>query len=116
MFAIKLLLSPFSFKLDTQASPGALPHPGYGQQEDLPHNADILCIKSITGLFPCPFDYTKFINCKNGNTAIQNCVPNTAFSISKGYCESLDDIRKTDHVMYIVSQVSYEYCKYMFVL
>lgn len=82
------------------------------QYEDLPHTSDILCPKGITGLFTYPFDYTKFINCKNGNTAIQNCVPGTAFSISKGYCESLDDIEQIDHVIYIVSQVSYEYCKY----
>ncbi|KAM7357569.1 uncharacterized protein ACRADG_002858 isoform 2-T2 [Cochliomyia hominivorax] len=94
---------------DTQAVPSLSPTNIQPQHEDLPHTADILCPKAITGLFPYPFDYTKFINCKNGNTAIQNCVPNTAFSISKGYCESLDDIEQSDHVIYIVSQVSYEY-------
>ncbi|KAM7357570.1 uncharacterized protein ACRADG_002858 isoform 3-T3 [Cochliomyia hominivorax] len=95
--------------IHTQAVPSLSPTNIQPQHEDLPHTADILCPKAITGLFPYPFDYTKFINCKNGNTAIQNCVPNTAFSISKGYCESLDDIEQSDHVIYIVSQVSYEY-------
>ncbi|XP_065361312.1 uncharacterized protein LOC135954976 isoform X3 [Calliphora vicina] len=94
----------------TQAKPPPSSTPTNNQQhEDLPHTADILCPGGITGLFPYPFDYTKFINCKNGNTAIQNCVSGTAFSISKGYCESLDDIQQSDHVIYIVSQVSYEY-------
>ncbi|XP_061402940.1 uncharacterized protein LOC133338851 [Musca vetustissima] len=82
-----------------------------GGHNDLPHTSDILCLNSITGLFPYPFDYTKFINCKNGNTAIQNCVQGTAFSISKGYCESLDQIQKIDHVLSIVSEVSYEYAQ-----
>ncbi|XP_037817731.1 uncharacterized protein LOC119607724 isoform X1 [Lucilia sericata] len=94
----------------TQATPPQPNPPTNNQQhEDLPHTADILCPNGITGLFAYPFDYTKFINCKNGNTAIQNCVPGTAFSISKGYCESLEDIQQSDHVIYIVSQVSYEY-------
>ncbi|XP_046806928.1 uncharacterized protein LOC111683246 isoform X3 [Lucilia cuprina] len=94
----------------TQATPSQPSLPANNQQhEDLPHTADILCPNGITGLFAYPFDYTKFINCKNGNTAIQNCVPGTAFSISKGYCESLEDIQQSDHVIYIVSQVSYEY-------
>ncbi|XP_005178873.1 uncharacterized protein LOC101896627 isoform X4 [Musca domestica] len=82
-----------------------------GGPNDLPHTSDILCLNGITGLFPYPFDYTKFINCKNGNTAIQNCVQGTAFSISKGYCESLEQIQKIDHVLYIVSEVSYEYAQ-----
>ncbi|XP_065361311.1 uncharacterized protein LOC135954976 isoform X2 [Calliphora vicina] len=99
-----------SYRQDTQAKPPPSSTPTNNQQhEDLPHTADILCPGGITGLFPYPFDYTKFINCKNGNTAIQNCVSGTAFSISKGYCESLDDIQQSDHVIYIVSQVSYEY-------
>ncbi|XP_059216986.1 uncharacterized protein LOC106092183 isoform X3 [Stomoxys calcitrans] len=93
---------------DTQHSTSTSSSSAAGHN-DLPHNADILCLGGITGLFPYPFDYTKFINCKNGNTAIQNCVQGTAFSISKGYCESLDQILKIDHVMYIVSEVSYEY-------
>ncbi|XP_011183617.1 uncharacterized protein LOC105212916 isoform X6 [Zeugodacus cucurbitae] len=70
---------------------------------------DIFCPPGVSGHFPYPFDYTKFINCKNGNTAIQNCVSGTAYSISRNYCESKENMPRTDHVAYIVSEVSYEY-------
>uniref|UniRef100_A0A034V477 Transmembrane protease serine 11G n=1 Tax=Bactrocera dorsalis TaxID=27457 RepID=A0A034V477_BACDO len=79
---------------------------GRGEEKE---EGDIFCPLGVSGHFPYPFDYTKFINCKNGNTAIQNCVPNTAYSISRNYCESKEKVPRTDHVAYIVSEVRYEY-------
>lgn len=81
---------------------------GRGMEKE---EGDIFCPPGVSGHFPYPFDYTKFINCKNGNTAIQNCLPGTAFSISRSYCESKENVPHTDHVAYIVSEVRYEYCK-----
>ncbi|XP_036221756.2 uncharacterized protein teq isoform X3 [Bactrocera oleae] len=79
---------------------------GRGMEKE---EGDIFCPPGVSGHFPYPFDYTKFINCKNGNTAIQNCLPGTAFSISRSYCESKENVPHTDHVAYIVSEVRYEY-------
>ncbi|XP_020714977.1 uncharacterized protein LOC101463243 isoform X2 [Ceratitis capitata] len=70
---------------------------------------DIFCPPSVSGHFPYPFDYTKFINCKNGKTAIQNCLPGTVYSISKNYCEPEENVPHIDRVAYIVSEVRYEY-------
>ncbi|XP_039962936.1 uncharacterized protein LOC120776390 isoform X3 [Bactrocera tryoni] len=89
--------------VDTNVKQNAL---GRGEEKE---EGDIFCPPGVSGHFPYPFDYTKFINCKNGNTAIQNCVPNTAYSISRNYCESKENVPLTDHVAYIVSEVRYEY-------
>ncbi|XP_049313214.1 uncharacterized protein LOC105232808 isoform X1 [Bactrocera dorsalis] len=89
--------------VDTNVQQNAL---GRGEEKE---EGDIFCPPGVSGHFPYPFDYTKFINCKNGNTAIQNCVPNTAYSISRNYCESKEKVPRTDHVAYIVSEVRYEY-------
>ncbi|XP_037937801.1 uncharacterized protein LOC119671297 isoform X3 [Teleopsis dalmanni] len=74
---------------------------------------DIMCPIGVSGLFPHPFDYTKFINCRSGNTAIQNCMPGTAFSITKGYCDRKSNLSLLDYVTFIVSEVSYEYSQYV---
>ena len=75
------------------------------------YEADILCPPGVTGLFAYPFDYTVFINCRNGHTAIQNCAANMVYSITKGYCDTAKKIARSERVAYRVSEVSYEYCK-----
>lgn len=77
---------------------------------------DMLCPTAVSGLFAYPFDYTKFINCKDGSTAIQNCIPNTAFNINRGQCEPLDEITVGSHVGTKISMASYEYGDYLYIL
>ncbi|XP_023161208.2 uncharacterized protein LOC111592952 isoform X2 [Drosophila hydei] len=45
------------------------------------------CDPGFSGLQPHPTDCTKFLNCANGQTFIQNCGPGTAFSPSKLVCD-----------------------------
>lgn len=73
------------------------------------YDADIMCPPGVTGIFPYPFDYTVFINCRNGQTAIQNCPANMVFNIVKGYCDKADKVSHHEKVNFKVSDVSYEY-------
>lgn len=47
----------------------------------------IKCKKEVTGLFSHPFDCSKFINCKNGRTDIQDCGPGTVFNSKSNECD-----------------------------
>ncbi|XP_036336619.1 uncharacterized protein LOC118746806 isoform X9 [Rhagoletis pomonella] len=67
--------------------------------------SDIFCPPGVIGLFPHPFDYTRFLNCKLGNTAIQNCMPGSVYSISRNYCDLKEKTPNTDHVDYVISEV-----------
>uniref|UniRef100_A0A1A9W7L9 limulus clotting factor C n=1 Tax=Glossina brevipalpis TaxID=37001 RepID=A0A1A9W7L9_9MUSC len=78
---------------------------------DSTYTTDIMCPTGINGMFAYPFDYTKFINCKSGKTAIQNCMPGNAFSIFKGFCQPLNEIDPSEYVRYRVSEISYEYAQ-----
>ncbi|XP_017479803.1 PREDICTED: uncharacterized protein LOC108369239 isoform X8 [Rhagoletis zephyria] len=66
--------------------------------------SDIFCPPGVIGLFPHPFDYTRFLNCKLGNTAIQNCMPGSVYSISRNYCDLKEKTHYTDHVDYVISE------------
>ncbi|XP_067647442.1 uncharacterized protein teq isoform X2 [Eurosta solidaginis] len=70
---------------------------------------NIFCLPGLSGLFPYPFDYTKFLNCKSGNTAIQNCMPGTVFSVSRNYCDEKEKVPYSDHIPYTVSEAGYEF-------
>ncbi|KAH8395222.1 hypothetical protein KR222_002788 [Zaprionus bogoriensis] len=45
------------------------------------------CAPGVSGLQPHPYDCTKFLNCDNGRTFIQDCGPGTAFSPSQLICD-----------------------------
>lgn len=45
------------------------------------------CEPGFSGLQPHPSDCTKFLNCANGQTFIQNCGPGTAFSPTQLVCD-----------------------------
>jgi len=64
------------------------------------------------GLFVHPFDQTKFLSCKDGKVAVQSCQPNYVFSISRGYCQLKAQLSFSDYVTLIISEVTYEYCKF----
>ncbi|XP_062135788.1 uncharacterized protein LOC133845355 isoform X3 [Drosophila sulfurigaster albostrigata] len=78
------------------------------QRPSLPRN-DLLCPDGTEGLFVHPFDQTKFLNCKGNRVAIQNCISNHVFSISKSQCRPKAELQPTDYVGYTVSQISHEY-------
>lgn len=46
-----------------------------------------VCPSGESGLFPHPFDCTKFLNCANGITHIQDCGPGTAFNPNIKNCD-----------------------------
>lgn len=60
----------------------------------------IQCKEGAIGLQPHPFDCTKFLNCDNGRTFIQDCGPGTAFNAELQVCDwpqNVDcDIREYD--------------------
>ncbi|XP_060652585.1 uncharacterized protein LOC132788919 isoform X3 [Drosophila nasuta] len=45
------------------------------------------CAPGVSGLQPHPYDCTKFLNCANGQTYIQDCGPGTAFSPNLKVCD-----------------------------
>lgn len=55
-----------------------------------------LCPNGFSGLAPHPTDCTKFLNCANGNTHVQNCGPGTAFSASKKVCDFKENVDCSD--------------------
>ncbi|KAL7733723.1 hypothetical protein ACLKA6_011458 [Drosophila palustris] len=71
--------------------------------------SDLLCPDGVEGLFVHPFDQTKYLNCRAGKVAVQNCAPSQVFSISMGYCQPKAQLIYSDYVAYIVSEISYEY-------
>ncbi|KAL9908665.1 tequila isoform 2-T2 [Glossina fuscipes fuscipes] len=79
--------------------------------QNSPYTVDIMCPNGVSGMYAYPFDYTKFINCKSGKTAIQNCMPGTAFSIFKRFCQRLNELEPSEYVRYRVSEISYEYAQ-----
>ncbi|XP_032290457.1 uncharacterized protein teq isoform X3 [Drosophila virilis] len=50
-------------------------------------NTQPKCAAGLNGLQPHPYDCTKFLNCANGQTFIQNCGPGTAFSPTMLVCD-----------------------------
>ncbi|KAM8710851.1 hypothetical protein ACLKA7_017475 [Drosophila subpalustris] len=69
---------------------------------------DLLCPDGVEGLFVHPFDQTKFLNCRSDKVAIQNCIRNHVFSISKGSCQPKAELVPSDFVGYTVSEISHE--------
>nr|NP_001163393.2 tequila, isoform F [Drosophila melanogaster]ACZ94664.2 tequila, isoform F [Drosophila melanogaster] len=69
----------------------------------------LLCPVGAVGQFVHPFDQTKFLSCKDGKSAVQNCQPNYVFSISRRYCQLKAQLAFTDYVTLIISEISYEY-------
>ncbi|XP_039149703.1 uncharacterized protein LOC6737381 isoform X2 [Drosophila simulans] len=69
----------------------------------------LMCPVGAVGQFVHPFDQTKFLSCKDGKVAVQNCLPNYVFSISRRYCQLKPQLAFTDYVTLIISQISYEY-------
>ncbi|CAD7004430.1 unnamed protein product [Ceratitis capitata] len=55
-------------------------------------NVNALCPQGLTGLAPHPNDCTKFLNCANGNTHVQDCGPGTAFSATKKVCDFKENV------------------------
>lgn len=72
---------------------------------------DLLCPSGIEGLFAHPFDQTRFLHCQAGKTSIQSCIPGYVFSLSKGYCLPKVQLISSDYVTFIMSDISYEFCK-----
>ncbi|XP_054735458.1 uncharacterized protein LOC129242688 isoform X3 [Anastrepha obliqua] len=69
---------------------------------------DIFCPPGVSGHFSYPFHSTKFLNCKNGNTAIQNCLPGTVYSISRNACDTKENVPYTDHAANVISEMRYD--------
>ncbi|XP_026832666.1 uncharacterized protein LOC6545031 isoform X3 [Drosophila erecta] len=69
----------------------------------------LMCPVGAVGQFVHPFDQTKFLSCKDGKVAVQNCLPNYVFSISRRYCQLKQQLAFADYVTLIVSQITYEY-------
>ncbi|XP_030239469.1 uncharacterized protein LOC108651696 isoform X1 [Drosophila navojoa] len=55
-------------------------------------NEDVVCPPGASGVQPHPHDCTKFLNCANGRTFIQDCGPGTAFSPSLLVCDFKDKV------------------------
>lgn len=51
------------------------------------HSQKIVCPTGVTGLHPHPHDCTKFLQCANGQTYIQDCGPGTAFDRTNQICD-----------------------------
>lgn len=47
----------------------------------------VSCPDSATGLFPHPSDCSKFLNCANGQTFVQDCGPGTVFNPAISTCD-----------------------------
>ncbi|XP_053957246.1 uncharacterized protein LOC128862566 isoform X1 [Anastrepha ludens] len=69
---------------------------------------DIFCPPGVSGHFSYPFHSTKFLNCKNGNTAIQNCLPGTVYSLSRNACDTKENVPYTDHAANVISEMRYD--------
>ncbi|XP_030561181.1 uncharacterized protein LOC115762940 isoform X1 [Drosophila novamexicana] len=52
-----------------------------------PVNGVVECLSGAGGLQPHPYDCTKFLNCANGQTFVQDCEPGTAFNRLRGDCD-----------------------------
>lgn len=59
----------------------------YGSSIYIQSAQKIKCKKDVTGIFVHPFDCSKYINCKNGRTHIQDCGPGTIFSAKTSECD-----------------------------
>ncbi|XP_043866150.1 uncharacterized protein LOC6586608 isoform X5 [Drosophila mojavensis] len=55
-------------------------------------NEEVVCPAGASGVQPHPYDCTKFLNCGNGQTFIQDCGPGTAFSPSLLVCDFKDKV------------------------
>nr|XP_016933980.2 uncharacterized protein LOC108012952 isoform X3 [Drosophila suzukii] len=60
---------------------------GPDSQRSLDISEDITCPPGSSGLQAHPFDCTKFLECANGQTFVQNCGPGTAFSTVINSCD-----------------------------
>ncbi|XP_065721044.2 uncharacterized protein teq isoform X5 [Drosophila suzukii] len=60
---------------------------GPGSQRSLDISEEITCPPGSSGLQAHPFDCTKFLECANGQTFVQNCGPGTAFSTVINSCD-----------------------------
>ncbi|XP_023031907.1 uncharacterized protein LOC6643128 isoform X2 [Drosophila willistoni] len=56
------------------------------------HQGEVNCPPGAQGLQPHPFDCTKFLNCANGQTFIQNCGPGTAWNRISQVCDHKDKV------------------------
>lgn len=61
----------------------------------------VSCPSNANGLFLQPFNAYQYIECRNGETYLQNCPPGSVFSISKQLCLSEEQVNTLDHVMCI---------------
>jgi len=60
---------------------------GPDSQRSLDISEDITCPPGSSGLHAHPFDCTKFLECANGQTFVQNCGPGTVFSTVINSCD-----------------------------
>jgi len=60
---------------------------GPDSQKSLDISENITCPPGSSGLHAHPFDCTKFLECANGQTFVQNCGPGTAFSTVINSCD-----------------------------
>lgn len=70
-----------------KAGTGEKPNKSYGASIHVQSADKIKCRKEVTGLFVHPLDCSKYINCKNGRTDIQDCGPGTVFNARSGECD-----------------------------
>lgn len=56
----------------------------------------IACPNNANGLYPHPYDWTKYLNCRNGITLIKSCPSKQVFSLSKNICEPEQRVPNTD--------------------
>lgn len=54
--------------------------------------AAVQCPAGQNGVYPHPFDCTKYLNCDNGRTHIQDCAPGTAWSSAMEVCDFVDKV------------------------
>lgn len=57
------------------------------QLKNLYNRVPVQCDGEAIGLYPHPYDCTKFLNCDNGKTIIRDCGPGTVFSSITQICD-----------------------------
>ena len=62
-----------------------------------------MCPPGLNGYYLHPFDCTKYIECKSGATAVDECAQGTVFSISRQECIPRDKVEAYDRVEYMTT-------------
>ncbi|EDW68611.2 LOW QUALITY PROTEIN: uncharacterized protein Dvir_GJ12600 [Drosophila virilis] len=76
-----------------------------------PVNGVVECLSGAGGLQPHPYDCTKFLNCANGQTFVQDCEPGTAFNRLRSICDHAAQVNCAQSIInpntYTTSVASY---------